>query len=103
MRRRMLPVLALCAAWLLPPVSHAQGIPVMDIANLIQDILQVINEIEQIDNEVQSLSNEAQSLETEASNLKHLHFNVLSRLDQTTIRIDQLLHQAQGLAFDVSQ
>jgi P-type conjugative transfer protein TrbJ len=75
----------------------------MDIANLIQDILQVINEIEQIDHEVESLSNEAQSLENEANNLKHLDFNISSRLNQTTARIDQLMHQAQGLAYNVSQ
>lgn len=86
-----------------PAASRAQGIPVMDIANLIQDILQALNQIEEIDHEVESLANEAKSLEHEASNLKGLNFNIVSQLNQTTASVTQLINQAQGIAFNVSQ
>jgi type IV secretion system protein VirB5 len=36
--------------------ARAQGIPVMDIANIIQSILQVLNEITQIENQVQQIT-----------------------------------------------
>ena len=35
--------------------SHAQGIPVIDIANLIQTIQQVINDITKIENQVEQI------------------------------------------------
>jgi len=89
-------------SWL-PTASHAQGIPVMDIANLIQDILQVINQIEEIDHAVESLTNEAKSLEHEASNLKSFNFNIVSQLNQTTAKIGQLIAKAEGMAYNVSQ
>ena len=36
--------------------AHAQGIPVMDIANLIQTLLQVLNDITEIENQVQQIT-----------------------------------------------
>lgn len=97
-------VVAVLAMTLAVPLSiRAQGIPVMDIANLIQDILQAINQIEEIDHEVEGLAHQVTSLEHEASNLKGLNFNVVSQLNQTTAAMTQLINQANGVAFNVSQ
>ena len=49
------PMLAAAALALSPLAVRAQGIPVIDIANLIQTIQQVINELTQIDNQVQQI------------------------------------------------
>src|SRR5438270_11111138 len=49
------PMLAAAALALSPVAVRAQGIPVIDIANLIQTIQQVINELTQIDNQVQQI------------------------------------------------
>ena len=38
-----------------PPAAHAQGIPVMDIANLVQSIQQVLNDMTKIENQVQQI------------------------------------------------
>jgi P-type conjugative transfer protein TrbJ len=100
--KKLFAVTVLSLTLALPMAIRAQGIPVMDIANLIQDILQALNQIEQIEHEVKSLANEAQSLEHEASNLKGLNFDVVAQLNQTTASINQLINQAQGIAFNVS-
>ncbi|MEO6743925.1 MAG: type IV secretion system protein, partial [Caldimonas sp.] len=36
--------------------AHAQGIPVIDIANLVQTIQQVMNDITEISNQVEQIS-----------------------------------------------
>ena len=37
------------------PASHAQGIPVIDIANLIQTITQVLNDVTKITNQIEQI------------------------------------------------
>jgi len=101
--KKLFAITVLSLTLALPMVSRSQGIPVMDIANLIQDILQALNQIEQIENAVKSLSNEAQSLEHQASNLKGLGFDSLTKINQTTESINSLINQAQGIAFGVSE
>src|SRR5215213_823368 len=44
-------VIALCG-----PTVRAQGIPVIDIANLTQTIMQVMNDITEIENQVQQIT-----------------------------------------------
>jgi type IV secretion system protein VirB5 len=38
------------------PATHAQGIPVIDIANLMQTIMQVMNDVTEIENQVQQIT-----------------------------------------------
>jgi type IV secretion system protein VirB5 len=55
----MKPFLRLCAATfiaLMTGAADAQGIPVIDIANLIQTIQQVLNDITKIENQVQQIT-----------------------------------------------
>ena len=42
--------------------ARAQGIPVIDIANLIQTILQVLNDVTEISNQVQQINNQVQQI-----------------------------------------
>lgn len=39
----------------LSPASHAQGIPVIDVANLIQAVMQVLNDVTKISNQVEQI------------------------------------------------
>ncbi len=55
--RRPIAAAALCALGALGTgPSHAQGIPVIDVANLIQTVQQVLNDITAINNQIQQIS-----------------------------------------------
>ena len=55
MQKRLHLVAITMAAALCAGPSHAQGIPVIDIANLIQTIQQVMNDITKIENQVEQI------------------------------------------------
>ena len=44
--------------------SHAQGIPVIDVANLVQTIQQVANDVTKINNQVQQIAQLRRHLES---------------------------------------
>ena len=54
--KRFLRVSAAMLVTLTTSASHAQGIPVIDIANLIQTIQQVLNDVTKIENQVQQIT-----------------------------------------------
>lgn len=54
--KRFLRVSAAMLCTLTASASHAQGIPVIDIANLIQTIQQVLNDVTKIENQVQQIT-----------------------------------------------
>jgi type IV secretion system protein VirB5 len=54
--KRFLRVSAAMLVTLTASASHAQGIPVIDIANLIQTIQQVLNDVTKIENQVQQIT-----------------------------------------------
>ncbi len=97
-------LLAAAAASLiaLAPAVHAQWV-VVDPTNLAQNILTAANTLEQINNQVKQLQNQAQSLMNQAKNLTGLDFSALNELRATLSATNQLIQQAQGLAFNVSQ
>lgn len=74
---------------------------VLDPTNLVQNTLTAVRTLEQINNQVQQLQHEAQMLINEARNLASLPFNVVNRLRSTLETTQQLIAQAQGLAFQV--
>ena len=45
-----------CSSAVFTPASHAVGIPVIDIANLVQTVQQVMNDITKINNQVQQIT-----------------------------------------------
>lgn len=97
-------LLALAAAALLGalPVAHAQWV-VIDPTNLAQNILTAANTLEQINNQIKQLQNQAQSLMNQAKNLTGLDFSALNELRAALSATNQLIQQAQGLAFNVQQ
>ena len=76
---------------------------VLDPSNLIQNIMTAARALEQINNQIKQLQNEAQMLMNEAKNLTSLDFSALDELRAALSATNQLIQQAQGLAFNVSQ
>lgn len=86
----------------LAPGAHAQWV-VIDPTNLVQNILTAARTLEQINNQIRQLQNEAQMLTNQARNLAGLDFSALAELRAALSATNQLIQQAQGLAFNVSQ
>jgi type IV secretion system protein TrbJ len=76
---------------------------VFDPTNYAQNLLQAARALEQIQNQVKSLQNEAQMLTNMALNLKQLDVTSLGEITSALRRIDRLMSQAEGIAFDVQQ
>ena len=86
--------------------AHAQfgfGRIVYDPSNYAQNVLTAARTLEQINNQIQSLQNEAQMLINQARNLASLPYSSLQQLQQNVQRTQQLLGQAQNIAFEVGQ
>ena len=101
-------VLAMPAALspMLTSPAHAQfgfGRIVYDPSNYAQNVLTAARTLEQINNQITSLQNEAQMLINQARNLTSLPHSSLQQLQQNVQRTQQLLGQAQNLAFEVGQ
>jgi P-type conjugative transfer protein TrbJ len=81
--------------------AHAQWI-VFDPTNYTQNVLTAARELQQINNEIQSLENQATSLINQARNLASLPYSSLAQLEASIQRTQQLLTQAQRIAYDVT-
>jgi type IV secretion system protein TrbJ len=81
--------------------THAQLI-VYDPTNFSQNVLTAARELQQVNNEIQSLENQATSLINQARNLASLPYSSLAQLQQSITRTEQLLAQAQGIAYSVT-
>ncbi len=82
---------------------------VYDPTNYAQNLLTAERELQQVNNEIQSLTNQALSLENQATslvnqarNLASLPYSALSSLDQSITQTEQLLTNAQRIAYSVS-
>lgn len=97
-------LIAACAACLvaLAPAAHAQW-AVIDAANLVQNIETAARVLQQVNNQIRQLQNEAQMLMNEAKNLAGLNFSDLNQLLTSLSRTSQLIQQAQGLSFNLTQ
>jgi len=82
--------------------AHAWKI-VFDPSNYAQNVLTAVRTFEQITHQITSLQNEAQMLINQARNLASLPFSALEQIQQSVQRTEQLLKQAQNIAFDVQQ
>ena len=82
--------------------AHAQfsGI-VYDPTNYASNVLQAARALQQINNQIQQIQNQATSLINQAKNLANLPFSSLSQLQSQVQRTQQLLGQAQRIAYDV--
>lgn len=80
--------------------AHAQW-TVFDPSNFSQNVLTAARTLQQINNQITSLQNEAQGLINQARNLANLPYSSLQALEQNIARTQQLVAQAQGLAYNV--
>ena len=103
-RTRQIGVIAIaCVAvtTLATPV-RAQMI-VYDPSNYAQNVLQAARALQQINNQITSLQNQTQMLLNQAKNLTSLPYSSLQAIEQSFARTQQLLNEAQHLAYDVNQ
>ena len=101
--RRSVSALAAAAiiACTAPPASAQMT--VFDPSNYSQNVLTAARALQQVTNQITSLQNEAQMLINQARNLASLPYSSLQQLQQSIGRTQQLLAEAQGIAFDVQQ
>src|ERR1700751_1792562 len=82
--------------------ASAQQI-VFDPNNYAQNVLTAARALQQINNQIVSLQNQTQMLINQAKNLATLPFSSLLQLEQSILRTQQLLAQAQRIAYDIQQ
>ena len=76
---------------------------VYDPSNYAQNVLQAARALQQINNQITSLQNQALMLLNQARNLASLPYSSLQAIDQSIARTEQLLSQAQRIAYDINQ
>ena len=87
------------------PIAPAQaqfGGVVFDPSNYAQNVLTAARTLQQVNNQLQSLQNQATMLTNRAKQLQRLDFSSLSQITRSMQRIDTLMTQAQGIAFDLA-
>ncbi len=101
-RRTALIAVACVAVTLFATPVRAQMI-VYDPSNYAQNLLQAARALQQINNQITSLQNQTQMLLNQAKNLTSLPYSSLQTIEQSLARTQQLLNEAQRLAYDVNQ
>src|SRR6195256_4855250 len=94
-------VIALAVA--ISPKQASAQLVVFDPNNYAQNVLTAARALQQINNQIVSLQNQAQMLINQARNLATLPFSSLLQLEQSILRTQQLLAQAQRIAYDIQQ
>jgi P-type conjugative transfer protein TrbJ len=95
-------VIPIVMAPMLATPAYAQfGGIVFDPHNYAQNILTAARELQQVNNQIKQLQNQSQSLINEAHNLASLPFSTLAQIQQSIQRTEQLLQQAQHIAYNV--
>ncbi|MEH2521005.1 P-type conjugative transfer protein TrbJ [Bradyrhizobium sp. AZCC 1610] len=104
MRRRHLSAVSALAIAIASAASPtAAQLIVFDPNNYAQNVLTAARELQQINNQITSLQNQAQMLINQAKHLTSLPYSSLQQLDQSIQRTQQLLGQAQRIAYDIKQ
>jgi P-type conjugative transfer protein TrbJ len=97
----VLAVSAVTPMFIAAPAQAQFGGIVYDPSNYAQNVLTAARSLQQINNQIQQIQNQATSLLNEARNLTSLPFSSLATLQQQVQRTQQLLGQAQRIAYDV--
>jgi len=91
-----------CAGTVIAVPAQAQfGGIVYDPSNYAQNVLTAARTLEQINNQIRMLQNQANSLINEARNLERLPLTIAQPLQDQIRQTQQLLQQAQRIAYDV--
>lgn len=85
------------------PAQAQFGRIVYDPTNYAQNVMQAARALEQINHQITSVQNEAQMLINQARNLTSLPHSSLQQLQQSVARTQQLLNEAQRIAYDVRE
>jgi P-type conjugative transfer protein TrbJ len=97
-------ILAGAAALVLVLTAPARAqIIVYDPSNYAQNVLQAARALQQINNQITSLQNQTQMLLNQARNLTSLPYSALQAIEQKITRTQQLLAQAQRIAYDIGE
>ncbi|GGF11525.1 conjugal transfer protein TrbJ [Aliidongia dinghuensis] len=80
--------------------ARAQWI-VYDPTNFSQNVLTAARELQQVNNQIQGLENQATMLINQAKNLASLPYSSVAQLEASIQRTEQLLTQAQRIAYSV--
>ncbi len=81
--------------------AQAQWV-VFDPQNYVQNVLTAARELQQINNQIQQIENQTQSLINQAKNLASLPYSLVSTITSQIQRTEQLLAQAQRIAYSVA-
>jgi P-type conjugative transfer protein TrbJ len=81
--------------------SQAQ-LTVFDPSNYTQNVLTAARELQQINNQIRQIENQTQSLINQAKNLASLPYSLVSTITGQIQRTEQLLAQAQRIAYSVT-
>ena len=92
---------ALLVTFAAAPANAQLGGIVYDPTNYSQNVLTAARTLEQINNQIQSLQNEAASLINDAKNLASLPTSALAELQSQVRQTQQLLGNAQRIAYSV--
>ena len=103
-RRRLRATLTVGVALLALAIAipaQAQWI-VFDPQNYVQNVLTAARELQQINNQIQQIENQTTSLINQARNLASLPFSLVSTITSQIQRTEQLIAQAQRIAYSVA-
>jgi P-type conjugative transfer protein TrbJ len=75
---------------------------VYDPTNYVQNVLQAARALQQINNQIQQIENQTQSLINQAKHLVSLPYSLVSTVTSQIQRTEQLINQAQRIAYSVS-
>lgn len=92
---------ALLIAFAAAPAQAQLGGIVYDPSNYSQNVLTAARTLQQINNQIRSLQNEAEGLINDAKNLASLPFSSLAELQSQVRQTQQLLSNAQRIAYSV--
>jgi len=101
--RHMALIAAACVAVTFFATAVRAQMMVYDPSNYAQNVLQAARALQQINNQITSLQNQTQMLLNQAKNLTSLPYSSLQTIEQSLARTQQLLNEAQRLAYDVNQ
>ncbi|WP_224761462.1 P-type conjugative transfer protein TrbJ [Brevundimonas aurantiaca] len=93
---------ALVGATLAPVTPASAQLKVFDIGNYSQNVLTAARTLQQINNQITGLQNQATMLQNMARQLQRLDFSSVNQITRSMQRIDTLMTQAQGVAFDIA-
>ena len=76
---------------------------VFDPSNYAQNVMTAARSLQQVNNQIRSLENQATSLINQAKNLASLPYSTLVTIQNSIAQTQQLLNQAQRIAYSVTQ